>query len=311
VVARKHKPKQPATPTAAAPLPIGADDSREFAGQTTATDTLGAMPEPTPSVRVAATILGRRERTGRGPRAFVQPDGTLRLRAGSVAAARVAIGEAQRTTGVTDDQLCHFEVVLVGEQSDPINRGLLLAFPATHGEAAAQAACRCGNVQPEHGRRAAPDVPMTVAGHAAPAGTPDPSRVTVHAIGRCPVKGCRNRKRNSFPGRVHTDRYSTHTRWSMPTANGGMHPAPTKLPARPSTYVEARDAEWRRRSDAAYVEGMRAHGWVCEAHDQFMRVAAVEGVVNVEKACNARCMGATGPACECACGGELHGARWD
>lgn len=29
--------------------------------------------------------------------------------------------------------------------------------------------------------------------------------------------------------------------------------------------------------------------------------------LNTEKACNARCMNATGPSCECACGGVNHG----
>jgi hypothetical protein len=33
----------------------------------------------------------------------------------------------------------------------------------------------------------------------------------------------------------------------------------------------------------------------------------VWGKLNEEKHCSDKCMGATGPACECACGGENHG----
>ena len=34
----------------------------------------------------------------------------------------------------------------------------------------------------------------------------------------------------------------------------------------------------------------------------------VIGTLNPSKACNAKCMCATGPSCECACGGANHGA---
>ena len=35
---------------------------------------------------------------------------------------------------------------------------------------------------------------------------------------------------------------------------------------------------------------------------------AISGKFNPEKGCDGRCMGATGPSCECSCGGENHGA---
>ena len=34
------------------------------------------------------------------------------------------------------------------------------------------------------------------------------------------------------------------------------------------------------------------------------------GKVNSRRACDGRCTGATGPRCECACGGENHGNAW-
>lgn len=42
-----------------------------------------------------------------------------------------------------------------------------------------------------------------------------------------------------------------------------------------------------------------------------VRVATqLQGKVNPRKACNAKCMGACGPACECSCGGKNHGAAF-
>lgn len=38
-----------------------------------------------------------------------------------------------------------------------------------------------------------------------------------------------------------------------------------------------------------------------------MRLMPVRGVYNANKKCSARCMSATGPSCECACGGANHG----
>lgn len=36
----------------------------------------------------------------------------------------------------------------------------------------------------------------------------------------------------------------------------------------------------------------------------------VAGTYNEDKACDARCMNARGPSCDCRCGGELHGRSW-
>lgn len=47
---------------------------------------------------------------------------------------------------------------------------------------------------------------------------------------------------------------------------------------------------------------------VCECGAK-VRCEIVNGVRNERVACNARCMGAVGPACECSCGGENHGGR--
>jgi hypothetical protein len=44
----------------------------------------------------------------------------------------------------------------------------------------------------------------------------------------------------------------------------------------------------------------------CRMTVKFERLAAVF----TEEVCDARCMGATGPSCSCACGGTNHGASW-
>jgi hypothetical protein len=47
----------------------------------------------------------------------------------------------------------------------------------------------------------------------------------------------------------------------------------------------------------------------CPACGRFaVRGKLVVGTFNATKVCNARCMGATSPACECNCDGENHGA---
>jgi len=127
---------------------------------------------------------------------------------------------------------------------------------------------------------------------------------TVHVLGRCRVKGCRYVKRHSFGAQIITDRYGTHTNWSIPTAAGAQHAYCTWAPAR------LRLTDLRSATDVAWAEAMLSLGWVCPEHDAFVEPRAIRGVVNVDKSCNARCMGAAGPSCECACGGEMHGSRW-
>lgn len=130
-----------------------------------------------------------------------------------------------------------------------------------------------------------------------------PASTTVHAIGRCPVKGCRARRRNTFPGLVRTDRRGTWTEWGIPTEAGLMSAHCTFGPPR-LRYAAERDI------DRMWGDAMLNVGWVCTDHDLFMTIAAVQGVYRADKPCTARCQSATGPSCECVCGGEQHGARW-
>lgn len=48
----------------------------------------------------------------------------------------------------------------------------------------------------------------------------------------------------------------------------------------------------------------------CADHPRLvLRWSRVQGVFNDAKVCTEKCMGATGPSCECECGGENHGGR--
>ncbi len=126
----------------------------------------------------------------------------------------------------------------------------------------------------------------------------------VHVIGKCPVKGCRNRKRNTFAGEIREDRWRKWTHWTIPTAGGPSSAHATFGPPR-LNYLDLRDP-W----EVQWAEAMMGLGWFCWDHDYFMTTTAVQGTVNEMKPCTARCAAAYGPSCECVCGGERHGARW-
>lgn len=144
---------------------------------------------------------------------------------------------------------------------------------------------------------------------------------TVHAIGRCPVKGCKTRRRHTFTGTVMRDRTQTWTSWSIPTEVGGQHPLPVVGGSNISFTALVGYALRRHTRDElpwgcdhtliTYAETMLNLGWVCLEHDRFCRVTAVKGVLREDKGCNARCEAATGGDCECSCAGQNHGAAYD
>jgi hypothetical protein len=139
---------------------------------------------------------------------------------------------------------------------------------------------------------------------------------TVHVIGKCPVKGCKNRRRVTIPNApIKRGRLYTWTEWQIPAA-APYNAVPAQLSksspkhgmgcARPSQYLAIN----RHPFDTAWFGAVEAAGWICVDHDRFMVVVEVKGVVNAEKPCTAACKGATGPSCECVCGGDGHGANW-
>jgi hypothetical protein len=126
----------------------------------------------------------------------------------------------------------------------------------------------------------------------------------VHVIGKCPIRGCKSRRRHTFDGEIREDRYRKWTYWTIPTAGGPMNAHATFAPAR-LDYLPANEP-WQ----VQWADGMKDLGWFCETHQWFMTPVTVRGTVNEMKPCSARCASATGPSCECVCGGERHGATW-
>ena len=140
---------------------------------------------------------------------------------------------------------------------------------------------------------------------------------TVHVIGKCPIKGCRNRRRNTYPGQIKRNRLHTWTEWKLPAAapyTAGVfahlfkgsqwhHNPPSKMAAYHATGGG-------HPHDRAWLAAVTDAGWICTTHDRFMVTVEVKGTVNLDKTCDGRCTNATGPNCECPCGGANHGAAW-
>lgn len=72
------------------------------------------------------------------------------------------------------------------------------------------------------------------------------------------------------------------------------------LPARPARDVLV-------ELDRAARDGDLPH---CAQHRRQLRFAAVEGILNEQVRCDARCTDARGVKCECSCGGFNHGATY-
>lgn len=76
---------------------------------------------------------------------------------------------------------------------------------------------------------------------------------------------------------------------------------------------------YRRVTDSFHVAGttisyngvnrasLIAHGLWCPEHNTWLRWEQLQGRFSAERECDARCMGAVGPSCDCQCGGENHG----
>lgn len=59
-----------------------------------------------------------------------------------------------------------------------------------------------------------------------------------------------------------------------------------------------------------WIEAMTSLGLLCPHHHAArMYWTSLNGTYNADKRCSAKCTGATGPACDCSCGGENHGSR--
>jgi hypothetical protein len=124
--------------------------------------------------------------------------------------------------------------------------------------------------------------------------TPAARRAPVALLGKC--KACKApRKVVGQPGLKHTARPDP----TMRLRDGSS-----------STYYQGWCAfDLGGGIIASAVVGSFSDGCFvsCPCGKRF-RVRPVRGTHNPDKACSARCQSATGPSCECACGGDNHGA---
>jgi hypothetical protein len=112
-------------------------------------------------------------------------------------------------------------------------------------------------------------------------------------FGRCPTKGCRHRR----------------------VVEENSHPSLKRFTAYRSDVLavvsdDGRDCPLYELGDRDHNTAMRAAGFVCPTHNRIVWFTGGRFTHNPEKVCNAKCMGATGPACDCSCSGKNHGAKW-
>lgn len=143
---------------------------------------------------------------------------------------------------------------------------------------------------------------------------------TVHVIGKCPVKGCKNRRRNTIENApIKRSGVYTYTDWQIPAPFPALYglvharlgkssPTHGRAFPPPSQYLAVLGRA--HPLNAAWFAAVTDAGWVCTDHDRFMVTVVVEGVVNESKPCSAACRGATSRDCDCVCGGDGHGSNW-
>ncbi|QYN17536.1 hypothetical protein [Amycolatopsis sp. DSM 110486] len=113
-------------------------------------------------------------------------------------------------------------------------------------------------------------------------------------FGRCPTKGCKHRR----------------------VVEQGSHPQVARVPhgfGRGEVLVlmaeAGRDWPLYEMGDRDHNTAMRAAGLVCPEHDRIVWFVGGRFTFNPERVCNGVCMSASGPSCECSCGGANHGSN--
>ncbi|MFI6029471.1 hypothetical protein [Amycolatopsis magusensis] len=109
-------------------------------------------------------------------------------------------------------------------------------------------------------------------------------------FGRCTVKGCTHRRviDDTTP---NTKRFTT-----------GRSDVLTVLDA------DGRDWPLYALGDRDHNAVMRVAGFACPTHNTVIDFRGGRFTYNPDKVCDGRCMGATGPACDCSCSGANHGS---
>lgn len=114
---------------------------------------------------------------------------------------------------------------------------------------------------------------------------------TGHAIAKCKTKGCTIR-RVTFTIETTHRAYDGRPVTSQAVRIGEGHP------------IHIRDRY-------ALESVLYRHAGTCPTCGNSATVKPIRGVHVEDKACGPRCMGATGPSCDCSCAGQNHGAKFD
>jgi hypothetical protein len=96
---------------------------------------------------------------------------------------------------------------------------------------------------------------------------------------------------------------------TTPLLGKGQH---CKTPIRIVLTAEEQRTRHAGRSEVRFNHHMlqwQAHCPRCTEHGHWIWLVPVRGTHNARKTCNAKCLGATGPACDCSCAGENHGGH--
>jgi hypothetical protein len=109
-----------------------------------------------------------------------------------------------------------------------------------------------------------------------------------HFIGRCSAKGCKTTLRVTIPAKVET-----HTR------NVNYYPGANNPPIY-QTFQTSKPA-WTPNNLSLF----------CGEHQRLISWRQVDGVLNPDHVCDARCTSARGHSCECSCGGANHGKAYE
>lgn len=108
---------------------------------------------------------------------------------------------------------------------------------------------------------------------------------TANWLGRCPVKGCKSV--------IHLDVPMVRETWTE------------------THHDHAHGHSWpvSKRREYPVRQGFHPHqlGLACAAHRRDLGWLPINGKYVADHVCDARCMNAIGPNCECGCGGKNHG----
>lgn len=110
-------------------------------------------------------------------------------------------------------------------------------------------------------------------------------------FGRCTVKGCKHRRVID----------ATLSRAKLfPGPDGGT-----------LTVLDDNGRDWPLHDigGSEQLAVFRAAGLVCPEHGSRVDFRRGRFTFNPDKVCNSKCMGATGPACDCSCRGANHGGK--